>query len=344
MALIAGSRDASSTFRRTAFPNRRNPIEVPAGGVALVGAAERDMLSVLGVVGGEALRTFPVGRDPVAVDGPSALAVDSVAGSVFVALGYPKLYEGVHGAHEGHPATLGWIQQLSLVEEFDSDNNTTLDKKHEFAWAYDALGRLTEEVFDDGLTAGPSTDDYIDRFSFDLVGNRLKKEKDKANNSPATFAADETTQNIYDRNDRLTREKLDLASGDICVSTGSSGELLQARDIARENHTGVDVRYVLPSEGALLWVDLLVIPGAPHVDAAHREDQPVVLHVLPDLEDGRVFHERLHRGERVMLRNLAGAELRVRREQIAAAPGAAVAMADRDVAGLVVADGEREAA
>jgi putrescine transport system substrate-binding protein len=55
------------------------------------------------------------------------------------------------------------------------------------------------------------------------------------------------------------------------VSTGSSGELLQARDIANENRTGVDVRYVLPSEGALLWVDLLVIPaGARHFDAAHR--------------------------------------------------------------------------
>jgi putrescine transport system substrate-binding protein len=71
--------------------------------------------------------------------------------------------------------------------------------------------------------------------------------------------------------DSSGKYRADLASGEICVSTGSSGELLQARDIAAENRTGVDVRYVLPSEGALLWVDLLVIPtGAPHVDAAHR--------------------------------------------------------------------------
>lgn len=71
--------------------------------------------------------------------------------------------------------------------------------------------------------------------------------------------------------DSSGKYRSDLASGEICVSTGSSGELLQARDIAIENRTGVDVRYVLPSEGALLWVDLLVIPaGAPHVDAAHR--------------------------------------------------------------------------
>jgi putrescine transport system substrate-binding protein len=71
--------------------------------------------------------------------------------------------------------------------------------------------------------------------------------------------------------DSSGKYRSDLATGDICLSTGSSGELLQARDIAVENRTGVDVRYVLPSEGALLWVDLLVIPAdAPHLDAAHR--------------------------------------------------------------------------
>lgn len=71
--------------------------------------------------------------------------------------------------------------------------------------------------------------------------------------------------------DSSGRFRSDLASGEICIATGASGELLQARDIAVQNRTGVDVRYVLPSEGALMWVDFLVIPAdAPHVDAAHR--------------------------------------------------------------------------
>ena len=71
--------------------------------------------------------------------------------------------------------------------------------------------------------------------------------------------------------DSSERFRSDLASGDICIATGASGELIQARDIAAQNRTGVDVRYVLPQEGALMWVDLLVIPAdAPHVDAAHR--------------------------------------------------------------------------
>jgi putrescine transport system substrate-binding protein len=63
----------------------------------------------------------------------------------------------------------------------------------------------------------------------------------------------------------------DLASGDICIGAGPSGDALQARDIARENQTGVDVRYVIPKEGGLLWFDLLVIPAnAPHAESAHR--------------------------------------------------------------------------
>lgn len=71
--------------------------------------------------------------------------------------------------------------------------------------------------------------------------------------------------------DSTERFRSDLASGDICIATGASGDLIQARDIAAQNRTGVDVRYVLPQEGALMWVDLLVIPSdAPHVDAAHR--------------------------------------------------------------------------
>ena len=71
--------------------------------------------------------------------------------------------------------------------------------------------------------------------------------------------------------DSSDRYRTDLATGAICIAVGASGELLQARDFARQNRTGVEVRYVLPEEGALMWIDLLVIPAdAPHVDAAHR--------------------------------------------------------------------------
>jgi putrescine transport system substrate-binding protein len=71
--------------------------------------------------------------------------------------------------------------------------------------------------------------------------------------------------------DSGARFRTDLASGEVCIATGASGELLQARDIAAENHTAADVRYVIPIEGALMWVDMLVVPAdAPHPDAAYR--------------------------------------------------------------------------
>lgn len=63
----------------------------------------------------------------------------------------------------------------------------------------------------------------------------------------------------------------DLANGDICVAVGYSGDIYQARDRADEAENGVVVDYVIPSEGALQWFDLLAIPAdAPNPDAAHK--------------------------------------------------------------------------
>lgn len=61
-----------------------------------------------------------------------------------------------------------------------------------------------------------------------------------------------------------------LANGDICLAVGHSGDILQARDRAEEAQNGVEVTYVIPKEGAMLWFDQMVIPAdAPNVDNAH---------------------------------------------------------------------------
>ncbi len=68
-----------------------------------------------------------------------------------------------------------------------------------------------------------------------------------------------------------SRNRSDLASGEICITVGPNGEMLQARELAIEAASGADVRYVVPKEGALMWVDMLAIPvGAPHLEAAYR--------------------------------------------------------------------------
>lgn len=62
-----------------------------------------------------------------------------------------------------------------------------------------------------------------------------------------------------------------LANGDICMAHGWSGDMLQARDRAKEAAQGVEIKYVIPSEGAVIWLDNTAIPAdAPHPEAAHE--------------------------------------------------------------------------
>jgi putrescine transport system substrate-binding protein len=61
-----------------------------------------------------------------------------------------------------------------------------------------------------------------------------------------------------------------LANGDICLAMGWSGDIKQAHDRAAEANKGVDLVYSIPREGAIVNLDVLVIPAdAPHVRNAH---------------------------------------------------------------------------
>ena len=61
-----------------------------------------------------------------------------------------------------------------------------------------------------------------------------------------------------------------LANGDLCVAVGYNGDVLQARDRARDANKGIDIKYVVPKEGSILWFDMLAIPkDAPHPEAAY---------------------------------------------------------------------------
>ena len=62
----------------------------------------------------------------------------------------------------------------------------------------------------------------------------------------------------------------DLATGDLCVALGYSGDVIQARNRAQEAENGVEVAFRVPREGAQMAVDMLAIPrDAPHPDNAH---------------------------------------------------------------------------
>src|SRR5712691_3109930 len=63
----------------------------------------------------------------------------------------------------------------------------------------------------------------------------------------------------------------DLAAGDVCVALGYSGDVIQARNRAREAESGVEIAFRVPRQGAQMSIDMLGIPrDAPHPDNAHR--------------------------------------------------------------------------
>src|SRR5215475_12258934 len=63
----------------------------------------------------------------------------------------------------------------------------------------------------------------------------------------------------------------DLANGDLCVAFGYSGDVIQARNRAREAGNAVQIAFSVPKEGAMMSVDMLGIPAdAPHPENALR--------------------------------------------------------------------------
>ncbi|CAG9298416.1 polyamine ABC transporter substrate-binding protein [Celerinatantimonas diazotrophica] len=52
----------------------------------------------------------------------------------------------------------------------------------------------------------------------------------------------------------------DLANGDICVAIGWSGDILMAAERAEQAKNGVQIKYSIPKEGAMIWFDLMAIP------------------------------------------------------------------------------------
>jgi len=63
----------------------------------------------------------------------------------------------------------------------------------------------------------------------------------------------------------------DLANGDTCLAHGYVGDLVQARNRAREAGKNVHIGIIIPKEGAVVNTDVMAIPvDAPHPDNAHK--------------------------------------------------------------------------
>src|SRR4029079_10500070 len=62
-----------------------------------------------------------------------------------------------------------------------------------------------------------------------------------------------------------------LATGEICLVVGWSGDIMQARSRAAEAKNGIEIGYAIPKEGAQMFFDNLAIPAdAQHVAEAYE--------------------------------------------------------------------------
>lgn len=70
----------------------------------------------------------------------------------------------------------------------------------------------------------------------------------------------------------------DLANGDICVAVGWSGDMMQGINAAKEAGNGVNVKYMIPKEGAIAYFDVFAIPK----DADNKTEAYQFLNYLMD--------------------------------------------------------------
>jgi putrescine transport system substrate-binding protein len=68
----------------------------------------------------------------------------------------------------------------------------------------------------------------------------------------------------------------DLANGETCLALGWGGDVLQARDRARDAGKGIEIKYSLPHEGGIIFFDMLAIPA----DAPHPQNALTLINFL----------------------------------------------------------------
>lgn len=137
-------------------------------------------------------------------------------------------------------------------------------------------------LFDPATAAKLSTcgigvlDDDLEAFSAALIWKGIDPNSDDESTAAAArevFAGIDRYVREYSNSSKLIEG---LADGSLCLAMTYSGDVRQAQaraqELAEKNRRKVpEIRYVIPREGALRWMDVVAIPKqAKHVDSAHR--------------------------------------------------------------------------
>jgi DNA-binding beta-propeller fold protein YncE len=97
-----------------AYPNTRAALLNPPGHLALVPNSGADTISVVDLDTTKLRGDAPVGRDPLIIDGPHQIVVDTVNAAAWVVLSYPASSAAAGQHTHGTSTRAGWVQKLSL--------------------------------------------------------------------------------------------------------------------------------------------------------------------------------------------------------------------------------------
>ena len=97
-----------------AYPDLRPKLALPDGDFALVPSSGSDTLTLIDLGAGKTLGGAPIGRDPVALDGPHQVVVDRPRGLAFAVLSYPGSAASAGQHSHGSSNVPGWVQVLAL--------------------------------------------------------------------------------------------------------------------------------------------------------------------------------------------------------------------------------------
>jgi putrescine transport system substrate-binding protein len=177
-------------------------------------------------------------------------------------------------------------QLMAKVAQHDPDNAHGII----YAWGTNGIGyneKMVKELMPDApldswrLVFDPAVASKLAKCGISVLDSPAEMMRavlnylgrDPNSQKPEDLAAvDETLTKIrpFIRNINSSEYIEALANGDLCLAVGYNGDVLQARDRARDANKGVEVKYVVPKEGSIVWFDMLAIPkDAPDVDSAY---------------------------------------------------------------------------
>jgi len=112
----SSSEPRQADYKGVAYPNQRPSFDRSASRLGYVANRDDDTVSVLDLDAMSVLGTVPVGRDPVDIDGPRHIVLDTENELAYIALSYPFSVESPHARAAGASARAGYVEALNLSD------------------------------------------------------------------------------------------------------------------------------------------------------------------------------------------------------------------------------------